>query len=327
MLAMGKNTCMTVWTQGGTLLTADWPLGHQPFTRGMAQERGVSVAILRRLLDAGLIRRMFHGAYVATQTTDSIQLRAAALKLVVPPYAVVTDRAAGWLHGMPVLRRGAHLSPPDIEVCQMIDSRMVRRGVDGHRRGLLPDDIEMVHGVRVTTPLRTALDLGRMLWRYDALAALDAVLRIGVDHEKLLDEIARFRGYRGVIQLRTLAPLADPRAESPGESALRLHWYDAGLPRPDLQLWVDDDAGVPIYRLDVPCAEVRFATEYDGEEFHSTAADLEHDEVRREWLRVQRRWTIVPTGKGDVYGPKSDLPDRLSHGFRDARKRTSFWIP
>ena len=46
-------------------------------------------------------------------------------------------------------------------------------------------------------------------------------------------EIGRFRGFRGVVQLRCLAPLGDGRAESPGESALRLHWYDAGLPTPE----------------------------------------------------------------------------------------------
>ncbi len=57
-------------------------------------------------------------------------------------------------------------------------------------------------GLRVTTPVRTACDLGRLLWRFDALAALDGYLRIGVDRDEVLLEMPRFRGYRGVRQLR-----------------------------------------------------------------------------------------------------------------------------
>ncbi len=316
---------LEAWTAHGPLLASAWPLGDRPFTRSSAEEHGVTPGLLRRLLADGLIRRVFQGVYVSTQTTDSLALRASALSLVLPEHAVITDRAAGWLHGMPVLQRGAHVSPPRIEVCQRIDSKVTRRGVDGHRRDLLPRDITNVHGVCVTTPLRTALDLGRMLWRYDALAALDAALSLGVQHERLLMEIGRFRGYRGVIQLRTLAPLADPRAESPGESALRLHWHDAGLPSPDLQLWIDDDAGVPIYRLDVPCEQVRFAAEYDGEEFHTEPTDVEHDQARRRWIEQHRHWTILAVGKDDVYGAKSDLPDRLRSGFLAARRNLTRW--
>src|SRR5206468_3759671 len=32
------------------------------------------------------------------------------------------------------------------------------------------------------------------------------------------------------------------------------HWYDAGLPRPELQVWVYDDDGVGVYRLDIACS-------------------------------------------------------------------------
>ena len=47
---------------------------------------------------------------------------------------------------------------------------------------------------------------------------------------------ARYKGYRGVIQLRTLVLVVDPRAQSPGESILRLRWLDTGLPRPECQV-------------------------------------------------------------------------------------------
>ena len=45
-------------------------------------------------------------------------------------------------------------------------------------RTLGPDDLMRVGGIWVTTPLRTALDLGRLLRRDQALAGLDAMLRL-----------------------------------------------------------------------------------------------------------------------------------------------------
>ena len=92
----------------------------------------------------------------------------------------------------------------------------------------------VIEGVVTTTLLRTALDLGRLAHRDLAIGALDALLRHGeFSSEELLDGVARFRGQRGVVQLRALAPLTAPRAESPGESVLRLRWLDIpNRPRP-----------------------------------------------------------------------------------------------
>jgi hypothetical protein len=238
----------------------------------------------------------------------------------------VTDRTAAWLHGVDLLPRSSGRTPPPINVFHTTDTRMDRPGVASGRRGLEPGDITVVQGIRVTTALRTSLDLGRLLWRYDALAAIDGFLRIGVPHELLIAEIGRFRGYRGVRQLRALAPLGDGRAESPGESALRLNWYDASLPRPDLQTWVYDDHGVAIYRLDIALPELRYAAEYDGEENHSSDEDREHDEKRRTWCERERLWLFEVFTKVDVYERRPDPLPRLTSGYRKARERV-LWTP
>lgn len=312
----------------GALLGAAFPLPlDEPFRRDRADEAGIGYSTVRALLREGLLRQVVHGVYASAQAPDSVRFRCEALRLVVGEHAVVTDRAAAWLHGMPVLRRGAHLVAPPIEVCHVTDTRCRRPQVEGHRRGLLAHDVTELHGIRLTTPLRTALDLGRQLWRFDALASLDASLRVGVDHEELLLEIGRFKGYRGVRQLRMLAPLADGRSESPGESALRLHWLDAGLPPPDLQHWVYDDSGCPLYRLDVPCPEVGYAAEYDGAAFHTAAADVQHDDERRTWLREHRFWTIDAFVKDDLYRPGTTIGDRLIAGFSRARRTVARWSP
>ena len=137
-------------------------------------------------------------------------------------------------------------------------------------RTLRDSDVMVVSGIRVTTPLRTALDLGRLLAGSTRSRRWTGSCAIGVPHDRLLSEVERFKGERGVVQLRHLAPLADGRAESPPESALRLHWHDAGLPRPDPQWWVHDDEGSAVYRLDLALPACRYAAEYDGERFHTS---------------------------------------------------------
>ena len=50
---------------------------------------------------------------------------------------------------------------------------------------------------------------------------------------------AASRGTAVCVQLRRWLPLGDPGAESPPESALRLHWHEADLPAgPTTQIWV-----------------------------------------------------------------------------------------
>lgn len=280
------------------------------------------------LTRSGHLRRVFRGVFAATQAPDSIRFRARALALVVPESAVVTDRTAAWLHGVPVLGRGTHLLAPPLDLAQPGDTRTCRPGVNGGRRLFVDEDIVSLDGLRVTSAVRTACDLGRRLWRFDALAAIDGFLRIGVAHEAVLSLTGRFKGYRGVRQLRALGPLADGRAESPGESALRLHWYDAGLPRPDLQHCIlDPTNGRLRYRLDVPAPEVRFAAEYDGEEHHSSPQDRAHDLDRRRILADEYGWTIAVFTKDDVYGRHTDIVDRLQSGFTDARRSLARWSP
>ncbi len=296
-----------------------------PFTQEHARALGVSQHAFEQMLRRGLLRRVVRGVYAATQAPDDTLTRAAALALVIPPTAVVTDRTAAWLHGVEILPRSAVFRPPPIGIVHVDDTRVRRPEVDGRRRGLVASDITVIHGVRVTTALRTALDLGRLLWRFDALAALDGFLRLGVPQELLIAEIRRFRGYRGVIQLRYLAPLADPRSESVPEAALRLHWLDAGLPTPELQWWVCSDSGVPVYRLDLADPDVLFAAEYDGEEFHTKDEDRAYDEERRDWLGRERGWTIEAFTKEHLYSRGADPVPILQARYAGARRTVSTW--
>jgi hypothetical protein len=321
---------MSAWFSNDTvLLDGSCPLPLDlPFTAAIAATLGVSHAQLRRLVARGLVRRVCRGVYAVTQAPDDLAFRARALGLVVSPSAVVTDRTAAWLHGVDILPRSALTIPPPVSVFQRPGTRSRRDGVASGERMLLPRDVVEVGGLAVTSPLRTALDLGRLLWRFDALGALDQFLRIGVAADELLAEIERFKGFRGVVQLRFLASLADPRAESLAESALRLHWYDAGLPKPEPQWWVFDERGIALFRLDLALPEVLFAAEYDGTQFHSSDRDRAHDHGRRSWLADCRCWLIEVFVNDDLYRLHADPARRLQAGLQQAKatlaSRTSY---
>jgi hypothetical protein len=292
------------------------------FTTQQAAAAGVGRHLLTRLTGEGSLRRVLKGVYVDAAVPDSIELRAKALSLVVPPTAVVTDRTAAWLRGVSVLAAGDHLAIPPISVVLPPGNTRVRAGIAaGGIRMLAPGDIETLHGIRVTTALRTAIDLGRLTPPDSAIAALDGLLRTAeFSQQQLLQEIRRFKGFRGVRQLRSLAPIADGSAESLGESVLRLRWIDAALPRPELQIPFFDEVGRLRYRGDLGCSAIRSLAEYDGEEFHSTAEQRRHDERRRTWLR-SRGWVVVVVRKEHLYGPRSPVRSMLRTALAQARSR------
>ena len=151
------------------------------------------------------------------------------------------------------------------------------------------------------TPLRTAMDLGCNLGRRNGLAALDGFMRVhGITSEQFYAALPRYFRRRGVVQLRQLIPLADPRAESAGESWTRLEIEDAGLPKPEPQYWVQH-RGRKLYRLDLAYPKSKVCVEYDGEEFHSDEVARQRDRARRKWLR-DHGWTVIVVDKDSFTG-------------------------
>lgn len=306
------------WCRDAALLGDDSPLPiDRPFTPSYAASAGVGPRLRRRLIEVGLVRPMLRGVLVATQVPDSLAIRVAAVRLVVPEHAVVVDRLAAWVHGVDALPRSAIHELPALDVYSRAGSRMRRESVRSGVRDLTARDVCTIDGLQVTSPLRTACDLGRLLWRYDALGALDGFLKAGVDARELAAEVERFKGFRGVVQLRRLVPFADPAAESQPESALRLHWHEAELPWPQTQIWVYDGE-VRRFRIDLGHEETRYGAEYFGEEWHDEDR-RDHDEKRIRWLEDDRGWAMDVFVKEHVYG--QDIAAlRLREGFERARR-------
>lgn len=171
---------------------------------------------------------------------------------------------------------------------------------------LAEDEITAVGGVAVTTGRRTAYDLGRRAPRLLAVVAVDALSRAcGFDPPDLAALDRRHPGARGCRQLAEVVALADPLAESPMETRIRVALHDAGLPAPILQ------HPVGRYRLDLAYPAVRLGIEYDGRD-HLTAARALRDLDRQAHLTAAG-WTVLRFGAHEVL----NRPWRVARTVRD----------
>ncbi|WP_406050078.1 DUF559 domain-containing protein [Kribbella sp. NBC_00889] len=148
-----------------------------------------------------------------------------------------------------------------------------------------------------TTPVRTVLDCIRALPLAEALAVADSALRAGgVDQDEILDAAAKLRGPHR-CRVQQVVALADGRAESVLESALRALLIQAGIDGFVPQLVVQDDEFSA--RLDLAHPGLRIGLEADGFEHHGTRRALVRD-CRRHVNLAVRGWRILRFSWEDV---------------------------
>lgn len=280
---------------------------------------------LATLVASGEVREVVRGVFVDARAPDTPDTWLDALRLAVPPGAVVAGRSAAWAHGVDV--RG--LGPPAPSVVECVASTRPR---PGRRAGLrsrgeaVDGDVTEVGGVPCTTPLRTAVDLLFQVPRPLALAAADAMAHAGAfTADALAAAVERHADRTGFRRARRLAAACEPLAESFGESHTRLRILDAGFPRPVAQVPLGAGGRVE-FRIDLGYPWLRVGVEYDGLEHHSTARDLRADEARRARIRDTYGWTLLVAGRGDVLGRSMHLELALGEVLgQEPRNRRRTW--
>lgn len=191
-------------------------------------------------------------------------------------------------------------------------------GLQVWHRQLAPSETEVdeVTGMSVTSPLRTAYDLARRLPLVEAVSAVDALCRLGVQPPTaLLDLARRHPGARGLVQLLEVVRLADPGAESPWETRLRLLLVRAGLPAPATQVCVEDPVR-PFAVLDLGWDRWRVAVEFDGRH-HASGAQFSRD-LRRHNELLSRGWSVLRFDAATV----AHHPERVVAEVRLALQRS-----
>jgi hypothetical protein len=123
-------------------------------------------------------------------------------------------------------------------------------------------------------------------------------------------------GHRGIRNLRRVLAVADPRAESPGETLTRDLIVRLRIPVPEPQVTVMTRRGV--YRLDFAWKERKVALEFDGKvkyfDYRPTA-EVIYEERQREKTLTEDGWTFVRIEWKDLFR-EQEFKNRLLLALR-----------
>jgi hypothetical protein len=208
--------------------------------------------------------RVYRNVYLRRGVELSAETRAVAAWLWSGKQAVVAGNSAAALLGAkwvdpraPAELISSRKRPPPLIITR--------------NEALLAGETAAVDAIPVTSPARTAFDLGRRPGLRTAVIRIDALARAtGVAVADVEALIGVHRGARGTRQLRRVLPLVDAGAESPQETRTRLLVIAAGLPRPQTQIEVRNDWGKMLARIDMGWSEVKVGIEYDGSQHGPT---------------------------------------------------------
>jgi very-short-patch-repair endonuclease len=272
-----------------------------PFTTRTAAAAGVT----RNGLSTRAWRQLFRNVWIAAHVPADRATWLAAARLVLPVDAVLVGLSAAEQHGVDVRHED------DVEVHSAVDRPLTerkRRGITLRRLELATDEVQAVGRWLVTTPLRTAFDCARWLPLVDAVVVVDAMAHANLLDPSALTAFAKAHpGVRWVTRVADVVKLADPRAESPMETRLRLLLVRAGFTAVQPQFVVRDAAGRFVARLDLAFPDARVAVEYDGA-WHWQ--QRRHDDRRRDAVRALG-WTVIVVSAEDYYRTPDDVLRRV----------------
>ncbi|OBG68538.1 DUF559 domain-containing protein [Mycobacterium sp. E3339] len=236
--------------------------------------------------------KLFRDVYVDPGAELTPLIRARAAWLWSRRRGIIAGLSAAAIHG-------AVWVDPTAPLEILHSNRNPLPGLRIHSDRLEDDEITLIDGVPVTTPARTAVDLGCWHPMNDAVAVIDDLLRATDCQVAELQMLAeRYPGRRGIQSARNAISLADAGAQSPKETWLRLLLIRAGLPRPRTQIPVSDEFGQQTYYLDMGWEDVKVAAEYDGEQHRRDRWQYTWDIRRRETLE-RLGWIVVRVVVGD----------------------------
>lgn len=257
------------------------------FTVRDALAAGVNGGRLRRRD----LRRPTYGIRVASTCEDSLVGRARAFALALPDDVAFSHLTAARLLGLPTPRPWRVTEPLDV-MRRSHRPPIERHGTAPHGGLELRSTLE-AHGVLVTDPADTWLDLASILALDDLVAVGDALLTadLGLRHKDLARAVADRRG-RGTRRLREALALVRLGSASAWESKARVAFHEWGLPEPELNVEVHASDGRWLARPDFLWRAQRVVGEYDGDQHRTDRRAWQYERERRGRLEDDG-WTYV----------------------------------
>jgi len=239
------------------------------FSRAEAIDSGETDRTLEAARRAGLIVRLRRGMYAPADVYNACDdagkhlLHARAALAAQQGAVALTGPSAAALHGFALYEE-------DLSVVHLV---RLDRGCSHHAAKInhhvvtqdIEDDIDVYGGVTAISPARAVWEVACRSSLESGVVTADSALHqdpgLGDAIQALQERFAYFPGSR---RGRLAIELADPRADSPGESVTRVQFHRFGIPIPELQYHVVDRHGSLVGISDFYWEEQRHLGEFDG---------------------------------------------------------------
>jgi very-short-patch-repair endonuclease len=238
-------------------------------------ELGLSAEAIQRRLSSGRLHQVHKGVYAVGHLALTRLGQMMAAVLACGPNALLSHWAAAELWGFLPRKRDF------IDVVSATNSRR-RKGIIPHRGANLDPDRAYRHGIPVTSPSRTLLDIAAVASRKELARAIEAAERSGwLNPREMGKLIARNPRRPGMKALKAELAAYDPimrRTRSILERDFLRECKRLGVPKPISNEIVEG------LEVDMFWPDAKVIVELDSWEFHKTKAAFERDRRRDAWL-------------------------------------------
>jgi very-short-patch-repair endonuclease len=234
----------------------------------------------------------------------------AAARALSGSAVVISHQSSVVLHNLPTW--GLDLSRVHVTRTNRGSGRILA-GTSHHVGALPVTAMTTAEGLTTTTVARAVIE-SACTTRYEpAVVLCDAALQQGlVTKTELQEELRWMSGWPGSGTALAAVAFADQRAESVGESRLRVLMDTYGLPTPELQVTFRIDGGVA--RVDFLFRRQRVIVEFDGMvKYRDQAVDVVMREKHRENQLRAAGYLVIRVDWNDL-----DHPERLVRRIRQA---------
>lgn len=244
---------------------------HGVVTRAQLRDLGFTDHAIDHRLARGRLRRLHRGVFVLGGREISQRCRWMGAVRLFGESALLSHLSAAALWGI----RTSPGAP--IEVTLTTVSKRSAPGLMVHRRGVLsPQDRRVRHGIPVTSPARTLVDLAPRLNNAQLESAINEADRLDLtDPSRLRRDVESMRGQDGA---GTVLRLLERQVFRMTDSELELRFLalvrSAGLPRPETQRPVNG------FRVDFYWPDLGLIVETDGLRYHRTPSQQARDRRR-----------------------------------------------
>jgi predicted transcriptional regulator of viral defense system len=241
-------------------------------------EIGLSEDAIQRRVASGRLHQIHKGVYAVGHRALTRRGEMMAAVLACGPGALLSHWSAAELWEFLPRKRAL------IDVVRRTNCKK-RKGIIPHRGANLAPDRAMRHGIPVTSPSRTLLDIAAIATPKQLAEAIEAAERSGwLNAKEMRRLIARNPRRPGVKALKAALAAYDPmmrRTRSILERDFLRECERRGIPKPISNETVEG------HEVDMYWPDAKLILELDSWEFHKTRAAFERD--RRRDAHLERR--------------------------------------